>query len=89
MKIKILGVLAVLGVLATNNVMAAEHKHSKDVTPNKHVVTKQVVTKTIVNKKVVNKQIIIKHVVKTPSKQPARKVAHNQHNKNVTVIVRR
>ena len=99
MKMKTLSLIAVLGVLATGNVMAAEHKHSKHVTPNKHVVSKQIVAKPVVTKKVVTKkvvtnkavtkQIVIKQVVKTPYKQPSKKVAHHQHNKNVTVIVRR
>lgn len=70
MKINVLTVIAVLGVLATSNVMAADHKHNKNVHINKHVATKHVVTKHVKNKTIVTTQY----------NQPSKKVVHTKNN---------
>lgn len=65
MKMKVLGVMAILSVLTTSNVMAADHRHNKHVSTNKHVATKHVKTKRI---------------VVTQHNQSSKKVVHTQNN---------
>ena len=67
MKIKALGLIAILSVLATSNVMAADHKHNKHVNTNKHVVTKHIKTT---------------RVVTTRHNQPSKKVVYTKSNNN-------